>query len=236
MTTYFILNGTPKTYIENNDDSQLYAPRINSLNYFLPRTNIHDYIANGLYENPLIEWVKQFCRTDKNVLDIGAHTGTYAISLADYCQQVYAFEPQRMTYYALCGGVALSNRTNITCLNIALGSPNQIGSGQLKIVSPDGGGSTLLAPSTSVLRQETVTIQTLDQQNLNSIGFIKIDVEGNELAVIEGGLETLKRSNYPPIIFELNDIDQPNPIKLLEQIGYHVQTINNYNNMRLATH
>jgi hypothetical protein len=34
------------------------------------------------------------------------------------------------------------------------------------------------------------------------IGLIKIDVEGHEIHVLKGALETLKRSEYPPILFE----------------------------------
>jgi hypothetical protein len=36
----------------------------------------------------------------------------------------------------------------------------------------------------------------------NDVKLIKIDVEGHELEVIKGGIETIKANNYPPIIFE----------------------------------
>ena len=69
------------------------------------------------------------------MLDIGAHTGTYTVSLAQYCNHVYAFEPQKMTYYALCGSIALSNLTNVTCLNVGLGSNEQVGKQTLNIIT-----------------------------------------------------------------------------------------------------
>ncbi len=62
-----------------------------------------------MFEKELMEWCKQLCSKDKIMLDIGPHTATYSISLAEHCKTVYAFEPQRMIYYSLCGGVALSN-------------------------------------------------------------------------------------------------------------------------------
>lgn len=93
-----------------------------------------------MFEKNLIEWCKQFCKKDQNILDIGAHSGTYTISLADYCKNVYAFEPQKMTFYSLCGSIALSNITNTTCLNYGLGSSEQVGKQILKIISADGGG------------------------------------------------------------------------------------------------
>jgi hypothetical protein len=36
----------------------------------------------------------------------------------------------------------------------------------------------------------------------NDIRLIKVDVEGHELEALKGGIETIKRNNYPPIIFE----------------------------------
>jgi hypothetical protein len=36
----------------------------------LPKNNINYYINHGLFEKNLIEWCKQFCDKDKNILDI----------------------------------------------------------------------------------------------------------------------------------------------------------------------
>lgn len=77
------------------------------------------------------------------MLDIGAHSGTYTISLAENCKNVYSFEPQKMTFYSLCGSIALSNIKNVTCINTGLGSEEQVGIQKLNIISLDGGGSTL---------------------------------------------------------------------------------------------
>ena len=105
MVNYFILNKT-------SDSQQLFNLN-GTTTFILPANNIDYYNNCGLFESGLIDWSKQFCSKDRIFLDIGSHTGTYAISLADHSAGVYAFEPQRMTYYALCGSVALSNKTNI---------------------------------------------------------------------------------------------------------------------------
>tara|TARA_B100000925_G_scaffold288359_1_gene269197 strand:- start:2599 stop:3366 length:768 start_codon:yes stop_codon:yes gene_type:complete len=51
--------------------------------------------------------------------------------------------------------------------------------------------------------EENVDLRTLDSLGLDNIGFIKMDVEGFEKLVLEGGLETIKKSNYPPMHIEI---------------------------------
>ena len=43
---------------------------------------------------------------------------------------------------------------------------------------------------------------TLDSYELSNINFIKIDVEGHEEKVLRGGVQTLERNQWPPILFE----------------------------------
>jgi hypothetical protein len=45
-------------------------------------------------------------------------------------------------------------------------------------------------------------LMTLDSIGFEDVRLLKIDVEGHELEVLKGGIETLKANNYPPIIFE----------------------------------
>ena len=236
-TKYFILTKTNnvKTPIYNNDSNQIVHLK-NSLCYILPYNLLTCYCDRGLFEAGLIEWCKQFCKPDKNILDIGAHTGTYALSLSSSCKKVYCFEPQQMTYYALCGSVALSNIQNIQCLNVGLGSEEQCGKNILKIVSNDGGGSSLHhQPNMSVLREEEIHIEMLDNFGLTDIGFIKMDVEDNEYFVLLGAKETLKLSNYPTIMFECNDFDKnKNLFDYLISLGYEIVRVSGVNNMYLA--
>ena len=141
-TSYFILSKSSTTSTDDNDENQLYL-NDSRLSYILPRTLMPCYYTNGLFESGLIEWSKQFCSTNSTFLDIGAHTGTYTISLSKHCKRVVSFEPQQMTYYALCGSVAMSNLRNVQCIQVGLGSPDQVGISTLNIVSNDGGGSSI---------------------------------------------------------------------------------------------
>jgi FkbM family methyltransferase len=229
--SYFILSKEKEKDLTNNYDNTIIC--LNNKNVFiLPYNNISYYTANGLFENSLIEWCKELCNKDKVMLDIGAHTGTYSIDLSRYCKTVYSFEPQKMTYYSLCGSVSLSSCHNIECINYGLGSPDQIGTKELNIISEDGGGSSI-KPQDNAICKELIRVRTLDSFNISNIGFIKMDVEGNELDVLKGSLNTLRESNNPSILFESNETN----IELFEfitNIGYKIININGYSNMFLA--
>jgi FkbM family methyltransferase len=195
------------------------------------------------------------------MLDIGAHTGTYGIALANHCQHVYAFEPQKSTYYALCGSVAMSNKTDkITCINVALGSELQSKreNPTLKVRSADGGGSSMFHISsatntpidaidsdsspdkttTQTLCEENICVTTLDAMKIQNIGFIKLDVEYNELAVLQGGKRTIHQ-NLPKILFEVNPEETAANKQALidfltQEFNYKITALSNTNNMYLA--
>jgi len=224
--------------------SKRFPQVVSSPTYLFPLSRYYFQVEGKLSEESLILWSKEFCSADKNFLDIGAHTGTYTLSLAPHCNHVYAFEPQKFTYYGLCGGIALSNYQNVTAYNTALGSSPQRGKMTLKIISHDGGGSSILPLSTheNPMASETVDVKSLDEDfTIDNIGFVKIDVEGNESYVLEGAKNTLARSNFPPIIFEYQEFPQYQEVnsnlkKVIRELGYDTQPISGYENlMVLAT-
>jgi FkbM family methyltransferase len=209
-------------------------------------------LANGVYEKSLIDWCKQFGSSQGSFVDIGAHSGTYSITLAPYFCKVYAFEPQRDTYYQLCGGIALNNLENVYAERCALGNVALGGAGTgpgsligdartLSIISEDGGGSTLnRVPAGAALKTETVPYKNLDDFQITlPIGLIKIDVEGHELEVLRGATNTLKCANFPRILVEVWDASMsPNRQEVfdhLRDLGYTVRRVSGYSYMYLAS-
>jgi hypothetical protein len=66
-------------------------------------------------------------------------------------------------------------------------------------------------------------MKTLDSFKLTNVGFVKIDVEGHEEAVLHGGLETLKREK-PNLMIEIEERHAPGSLErvtnFLSTIGY----------------
>lgn len=220
-TRYVVLLKPREDEVRERERQRLFHPDGQAC-YLLPEALVGDYATHGLFEAAMIDWCQQFCRGV--VLDIGAHTGTYAVSLSRHASHVHAFEPQRRTFYALCGSVALSDARNVECHNVALGSVEQVGQRTLCVVSPDGGGSTLHPGSQAVLSQETVDVRTLDSYQLSGVSFIKLDVEDNELHVLRGATETLRRCGFPPVLFECN-ADNPPLFEFVSSLGYRLTRV-----------
>ena len=178
-----------------------------------PNPTSEHIVKQGIFEQPLIQWSKQFVDQKLDFIDIGAHSGTYALSLAPYCRNAYAFEAQRMTYFQLCGGIAINHYENVHPHHCALGDSNN-GTVTLNITSADGGGTTInpnipKLQNQPVIRTETTIMKTLDSFGLfpqkgekKRIGLIKIDCEGSELAVLKGAQETIQKNGKPPLLFE----------------------------------
>ena len=170
------------------------------------------------------------CDKNKNFIDIGAKSGEYSINLASDCNLVYSFEPLEMKYNSLCESIELSKLKNIKCFQVELGT-----SCHCDNKSYSGAEGDSLHPE----EQEKIKIETLDSFSLDNISFIKIDSENNEYDVLAGAKETLKNSNYPMIIFKLNnrmnDLGLLKTVNLLIQYGYNTIDVNGYSNMVLAS-
>jgi FkbM family methyltransferase len=205
------------------------------------------YLTQGIFEFPVIKWCEQYLTSSSTFVDIGAHMGTYAIILSPKCAKVFAFEAQASTCKNLRVGVILNDRDNIQVHHCALGA--QEGMATLHQISEDGGGSTLdpniaarhITNSTGTLvGTENVQMRTLDSFKLTNIDFLKIDVEGYELEVIQGAIHTLSNNYFPPFIFEAWTEEWFRPkreqlFNYLTTLGYVVIPITGTTNMYMAT-
>jgi len=197
----------------------------------------------GVPELPIIQWAaEKFGDKTKTFVDCGAHMGAYSILLAAHFNNVVAFEAQKRTFFQLCGNIFINEIDNIQPYHEALTDlPGANQNMTLYVVSEDGGGSTLLTPQKNqqVLREEKVKTTAIDNHRLKDIGLIKMDIEGNELKALQGAALTLKKNDYPPIIFEANTNSwyaskKKELFNYLTSLNYNIAEIRPFNNMFLA--
>lgn len=136
--------------------------------------------------------------------DIGANIGWYATNVAkrDETISVYAFEPIPETFNQLKINVALNNLCNVNLYNTGF---SDIAQTLIFYVDPYASGcaSARNLLENKNIQKITSNVITLDDfvndNGLNRLDFIKCDVEGAELFVYKGGIESIKK--YQPIIF-----------------------------------
>lgn len=216
---------------------QVHVPSSSSPHFLFryPNSTFSDILTNGIPEQSLIDWCQQFCRKDQTFLDIGAHCGMYSLQLSSSVAQVHAFECQRETFYQLCGGIALNAAWNVYAHYVALGD-RSMENVPIYVQSLDGGGTSLFSNSQCTpFETQMVSMKPLDDFSISNICFIKIDAEGAEATILRGARQTLAHSNYPPILFEVNNSQQgAETYQILHAYKYRIVNITGYPHMKLA--
>jgi FkbM family methyltransferase len=142
---------------------------------------------------------------DKVVYDIGAFEGHLACFFARQARQVVCYEPVPPTRARMVENLSLNSLTNVTIRPIGLSS--QPGSFTLTWdpLIP-GAASTAVSGNNPRLLTAQVPVSTLDHEIANhqpDPDFVKVDVEGLELNVLQGG-EAILRRCHPDLFIELH--------------------------------
>lgn len=174
-------------------------------------------IKHGSWEKDLVNKAKSFLKPDSVALDIGANIGTWSLELSRACKRVYAFEPQPETFNQLCANLVINGCENVTPHRIALGSHKQSGSQLSMKIESKNNGHSRISKGGSV----TVDVKSLDDYGLERIDFIKMDVEGFELNVLEGASRTIEKF-HPVVFFEAWPGKRKGLFKWFKEMGYTV--------------
>ena len=200
---------------------------------FLLKKRIQRSIKKG-YEKEL-EIINQFTDKSKDAIDVGVYRGIYSYKLAQHFKFVHCFEANPLLYPLLNDNLKKIIK-NINLYNLALSSDNGETILKLPIRSKSffkknieelyelGAASVHPNNKFNNFKEVKVKKKKLDSIKFeNKIGFIKIDVEGHELEVIEGALKTIKE-NKPVLLIEIEEKHSKrmviDSIKYIENIGY----------------
>jgi FkbM family methyltransferase len=172
---------------------------------------------------PEVRLLKKLVRPHSNSVDVGVAVGNYTYHLSRLSAQVYAFEPNPtwVNWLRRC------TPRNVTVLDVALS--NCAGAAILSVPRLDGKtpcrSAATIGDNFEAKSCERITVQKrmLDEYELDNVGFIKIDVEGQEMAVLNGAQRTLERSRpvlLVEVVARLSRMDLRSELAMIEQFGY----------------
>ena len=167
-----------------------------------------DVLVNtGTYEPVESEALLRAAAGARVIFDVGANIGFYSLHWAAALApggSVHAFEPVPVTFERLQRNIELNGvGDTVLASNFALGSEKTT----VTIYLPTFSGSSAsslknLHPDEESIQVEA-RVETLDDyfasRGLDRLDFMKIDVEGAELLVLQGGVQTLSR--HKPLLF-----------------------------------
>lgn len=157
--------------------------------------------------------IQPHVKADAVCLDVGANIGLYSLGLSTLAPKgrVYAFEPSPSAYGHLRANLERNRAGNVDPSNLAVSdttgtvvfhdfsffSAGSFSSDEGSLLSSESYGSQSFEAATTTI-DEFVADRRLDR-----VDFVKIDVEGAELAVLAGAEKTL--ATYRPVtVLEFN--------------------------------
>ena len=227
---------------------------LNRINHYIARKNIltnprlvifsFDHIGlkinlDGRYEDSSLKLVENLISErlpnshNEAVLDIGANIGNHSVFLSKFFKNVYAFEPNPITYEVLkINAKYASVKKNIKPLNFGLS--NKETNLPFYISDHNMGASQIVSTESDAIKREnniSVFVKTaddVDEIKDEDISLIKIDIEGHEIKALKGA-EKILTSKKPLILFEQSEKEIYNGtsqvINYLRSLGYKFYVI-----------
>lgn len=169
-------------------------------------------------------------------LDGGANIGIHSLEWARHMfgwGEVFSFEAQEAIFYALAGNLAMNNCFNAHARLTALGNkcgnmlipvpnyyvPASFGSLELR----EGITSESIGQPISYQKNDcaSVPVSTIDSLQLQRLDFLKLDVEGMEVDVLEGARETISAFR-PVVVAETIKTDRVEMYSILNEFDYEI--------------
>lgn len=169
------------------------------------------------FEYSTLQLFTEIIKPGDVIIDVGANSGLYSIlysKLVGNQGKVHAFEPDKATFSLLTENIKLNNCNNVATHNFALSNKES----RIEMVAYNPENLKLKDGDSFKYMQEVSGDTAKDTENLmhsckmddfkklcieDKIDFLKIDVEGAELLVLQGSVETILKYK-PTIIFELS--------------------------------
>lgn len=151
------------------------------------------------------------------VFDVGAHNGDYAahVRLLSPGARIWCFEPHPGSFERLQAAAAAGG---FTAINVALGDmpgrarlydyANTAASGSSHATMHAGVIAAIHGGEQVAIDIDVMTLDAFVQrEQIERINLLKIDAEGNELAILRGARQTISRRRVDVVQFEFNEMN-----------------------------
>jgi len=178
--------------------------------------NPNDPVVSGaltlnVFEKDEVEFFKKYFNSNMTFLDVGANVGLYsglALSRNNFCGKVICMEPHDESTIYLKKTLA-DNKKSLPESNVILSpmaASDYQGAALLHINSENKGDNRLYSDELLDAHQNifvTTIDQVCEENNVDSIDFIKIDIQGAEEKAINGASSVLQNSTDCILLSEL---------------------------------
>ena len=182
---------------------------------------------------PELLLLENFIKKGDCCFDIGANAGQYTFMLEKHAgsENIFSFEPIPENYASLN---SIFKHCNV--YSLAISDKNGKNNFKIPIINKtlfDTRGKLDLdfleenETSSKIIEVETITIDSFVKlKNIKKISFIKIDVEGHELNVLKGGVNSIKKFK-PVLLIEIERRHHKFEIQVifdfLKKLGYQIE-------------
>ncbi len=167
------------------------------------RFKVERIMWTGIYEPPLIRLLQSLDTCGWTCFDVGANVGAITLALARLTApdgKVYAFEPGPPNLRRLRDNLNLNPELASRVETIAAGAGRT--PGELYWAEEKSNPGNALVGRTGTHQIKIITLDDFVREHgIAKLDFLKIDVEGMELDVMQGAEETLRRLS-PMLYFE----------------------------------
>lgn len=186
-----------------------------------------------------VEWIEHWIQPGDVLFDIGANVGAYSLVAASHTvgqARVYAFEPAYHTYAALCDNIVRNGFADcITPLPVALSDATTLvrfdyralrpGTARHRLVNSPADANAETREFAPAYSQPVLAYRLDDVIALHGLprpNHLKLDVDGAEVAVLEGARETLAGPEVISLMIEVHVHQAERVVALLESLGFRL--------------
>jgi len=214
------LNFLVKKYLEAGSELAISYYKGNSICLTVNdnnRSTVEDVILRGVEGQPealLVKKLRTSLPSNMKFIDVGGNIGTFFWQFTDKCTEVYVFEPIPKLNNVIARSISYNNDKKVKLIAKAVGDQPAV----VKML--DNNNSNIVSGSVAEdMIDIPVTTLDIEFASCNKVDFIKIDVEGYEVSVLNGAVKLIDR-HRPVMLVEVH------PIYLANYNQSHLDVIN----------